>query len=91
MTSDEKECIESLRNPVTTENDLMGWIDCAGTLLLVESVPELVKLVMSERYSIATREHAARTIKLLGSLDVSKFRQDATPALNGLLDIIENK
>jgi hypothetical protein len=89
MTPDERECIEFLRNHNTPESDLVGWVDCAGTLLLVEAVPELTKLLLNERYSFATREHTARTIRILGSLDVSKLRINATPELNRLLDIVD--
>jgi len=90
MTSEEKECIEFLRSAATPENDLCGWIDCAGTLLLVEAVPDLVKVLLDGRHSFATRAHAARTIRLLGTLDVSGFRNGATPELNSLLEIVEN-
>jgi hypothetical protein len=89
MTPDENECIMFLRNPAVPENDLVGWIDCAGTLLLVEAVPDLTNVLLDKRRSFATRAHAARTIRLLGTLDVSKLRNGATPDLNSLLDIVE--
>lgn len=93
MNPEEKECLESLRNSAMPENDLYGWIDCAGTLLLVEAVPELIALLINERYSFATREQAARTIDLLGSgyasSKIVKLRKGATRELNALLDIVE--
>jgi hypothetical protein len=89
MTREEEECIAFLRNPATSDNDLCGWIDCAGTLLLVEAVPELTKVLLDERRSFETRAHAARTIRMLGTLDVCGLRTGATPDLNNLLDIVE--
>ena len=95
MTLDEKECIDCLRNPSTPENDLHGWIDCAGTLLLVEAVPELLKVLTNGQYSLPTRQHAARTIRLLGSAyasaEISKLRRGAESEVNNLLNIVENQ
>lgn len=93
MTLDEMEVIEFIRDPSTPENDLCGWIDCAGTLLLVEAVPDLVNVIASERLSLHTRKHAAATIQLLGSSyatkEISMLRAKSTPLLNDLFDLAE--
>lgn len=95
MTPDEMEIIDLLRNPNTPENDLCGWIDCAGTLLLVEAVPDLVNVLANEQLSLPTRKHVANIILLLGSgyaiKEISELRAQSIPLLNELLDIAEGK